>query len=87
MACESGGDPNADNGRGHRWLMQIDGGPLDPKQNLDWAYGMWRRWGWHRSILSKRWSPHQTQGGSVRETGLMWAKALRAFQVGKARTS
>ncbi len=24
---------------------------------------------------------------AVRETGLMWAKALRAFQVGKARTS
>ena len=25
--------------------------------------------------------------GAVREGGLMWAKALRAFQVGKARTS
>jgi hypothetical protein len=24
---------------------------------------------------------------AVRETGLMWAKALRGFQVGKARTS
>ena len=28
-----------------------------------------------------------TELAAVRETGLMWAKALRAFQVGKARTS
>ena len=31
--------------------------------------------------------PRPTELAAVRETGLMWAKALRAFQVGKARTS
>jgi soluble lytic murein transglycosylase-like protein len=46
MRCESRGNPNAISPSGrYRGLMQIEGGPLDPRANLEIAAEMYRRRG------------------------------------------
>ena len=57
-----------------------------PEPVLLFAYRMERRFARRtEGVARRRCQPVEL--AAVRETGLMWANALRAFQVGKARTS